>query len=229
VLVFLAGRQTRSSMGAGEGESGGPSGAAEGKVKLTKKEKEQRERELRRSLPPLSQVGRNGVFEMIGPLSYTWAAGNVPGGPFVPVSVIARGHNLYIFDSSNAPSAKPRAFFQIKRADVEKIGLLVIPPLPPHNHVFRLTFAKKQFGNRAFFFKATSGKEMERWLTDLRWRVLASENEIKRNNEPIRTRKVVLRCTDETETAVERAPQRVLGCAVRYDERPPKADVEDDL
>ena len=36
------------------------------KKKLTKKEKEKAEKELRKSLPPLSQVGRNGVFEMVG-------------------------------------------------------------------------------------------------------------------------------------------------------------------
>ena len=129
------------------------------------------EKELRRSLPPLSQVGRNGVFEMIGPLSFTWAAGNVPGGPFVPVSAVARGHNLYIFEggeAGHAPSAKPKTFFQVKRAEVIKVGLLLIPPLPPHNNVFRLTFAKKQFGHKAFFFKGDSNREMERWLLDLR-------------------------------------------------------------
>merc|ERR1712139_348808 len=90
------------------------------KVKLTKKEKEAAERELRRRMPPLSQVGRNGVFEMAGPLSYTWAAGNVPGGPFVPMNIVCRAHNLYIFDGGEAghlPSTKPRAFFQIKRAE----------------------------------------------------------------------------------------------------------------
>ena len=138
------------------------------KKKLTKKEKEKAEKELRRSLPPLSQVGRNGVFEMIGPLSFTWAAGNVPGGPFVPVSVVARGHNIYVFEggeAGHAPSAKPRTFFQVKRADVEKLGLLRIPPLPPHSNVFKLTFAKKQFGHRAFFFKvrASSADDPAYW------------------------------------------------------------------
>lgn len=153
-----------------------------GKKQLSKKEKEQRrkekarvERELRRAMPPLSQVGRNGVFEMTGQLGYTWAAGNVPGGPFVPVNVVARGHNLYIFEGGEAghrPSAQPRAFFQIKRAEVSKIGLLVIPPLPPHTNVFKLTFMKKQFGHKAFFFKGIgqgAAKEMERWLKDLEW------------------------------------------------------------
>ena len=126
------------------------------KVKLTKKEKEAAERELRRTLPSLSQIGRNGVFEMVGSLGYTWAAGNVPGGPFVPVNIVCRGHNVYIFDGGEAghrPSVKPRMFFQIKRAEVVAIGLLVIPPLPPHSNVFRLSFMKKQFGHRAFFFK----------------------------------------------------------------------------
>ena len=251
------------------------------KVKLTKKEKEKAERELRRSLPSLSQVGRNGVFEMIGTLSFTWAQGNVPGGPFVPVSVVCRGHNVYIFEggeAGHAPSAKPKSFFQVKRADVEKIGLLLIPPLPPHNHVFRLTFAKKQFGHRAFFFKvrqasrmratrlallvvagpwlsrslappsrrltlacwfavalstrvrraqATTGKDMERWLADLRWRVMASEADIKKRNEP-KVFSVRLATTDESESAVARAAQRVNGMAVRYEEREETiADVED--
>ena len=190
------------------------------------------EKELRRSLPPLSQVGRNGVFEMIGPLSFTWAAGNVPGGPFVPVSAVARGHNLYIFEggeAGHAPSAKPKTFFQVKRAEVIKVGLLLIPPLPPHSNVFKLTFAKKQFGHRTFFFKAASNKEMERWLTDLGWRVNASENEIKKVNEPNMNQIVHLKRKDETESAVSRAPQRVVGVAVRYDENDEieVADVED--
>ena len=150
---------------------------------MTKKEKEKAERELRKALPPLSQVSRNGVFEMAGALGFTWAAGNVPGGPFVPVNVVCRGHNLYVFDGGEAghrPSAKPRTFFQIKRAEVSSIGLLVIPPLPPHTNVFKLEFSKKQFGHRAFFFKAATTREMERWLADLRWRVHASETEIKK-------------------------------------------------
>ena len=81
------------------------------KVKLTRKEKEKAERELRRAMPPLMQVGRNGVFEFYGAVEYTWAAGNVPGGAFVPVNVVARGHNLYIFEGGMAghrPSAKHR-------------------------------------------------------------------------------------------------------------------------
>jgi hypothetical protein len=150
----------RGSSHAANTAAAGTSGGMErkdGKVKLTKKEKERAERALRQNLPPLSQVGRNGVFEMVGPLAYTWAAGNVPGGPFVPVNVVARGHNLYVFEggeSGHRPTVKPRAFFQIKRAEVVSIGLLVIPPLPPHTNVFKLSFAKKQFGgHKAFFFK----------------------------------------------------------------------------
>ena len=126
------------------------------KVKLTKKEKEALEKELRKNLPPLSQVGRNGVFEMSGQLSFTWAAGNVPGGPFVPVNVVCRGHNLYVFEGGEAghrPSAKPKIFLQVKRAEVTDIGLLLIPPLPPHKDVIKLDFMKKQFGHKAFFFK----------------------------------------------------------------------------
>ena len=201
------------------------------KVKLTKKEREAAERELRRSLPTLSEVGRRGVFEMTGPLSFTFAQGNVPGGPFLPVHVVCRGHNVYVFqagEAGHAPSAKPKVFFQVKRAEVEKIGLLLIPPLPPHNNVFKLTFAKKQFGHRAFFFKTTSNKDMERWLTDLRWRVNASENEIKKRNEPI-TKKVTLRRLDESESALYQNPERVCGISVRYLETEIEiADVDDD-
>jgi hypothetical protein len=77
--------------------------------------------------------------------------------------------------------------------------------------------------------QAETNKEMERWLSDLRWRVLASENEIKKRNEPDRTRKVELRRTDETETALQRAVQRVVGIAVRYEEREEReADVDDE-
>lgn len=206
---------------ASSAENTAPGGQPE-KKKLTKKEKDALERELRKNLPPLSQVGRNGVFEMSGPLGFTWAAGNVPGGPFMPASVVCRGHNVYIFDGGEAghrPSAKPRTFLQVKRAEVDNIGLLLIPPLPPHSNVFKLSFAKKQFGHRAFFFKATSKREVDRWLTDLRWRVQASEQEIKRKHEPPQNDKVSLKFIDETESAVLKAPQRVLGISVRYQER----------
>ena len=86
-------------------------GAPEPGKKLTRKEKEKAEKEMRKRMPPLSQVGRNGVFEIIGDLGFTWAAGNVPGGPFVPMSIVARGHNLYIFDGGESgarPTVKPK-------------------------------------------------------------------------------------------------------------------------
>lgn len=206
--------------------------AGEKKKKLTKKEKEALERELRRNLPKRTATGRNGVFEMSGPLSFTWAAGNVPGGPFVPVNVVCHGHNVYLFEggeAGNAPSAKPKLFLQVKRAEVENIGLLLIPPLPPHSNVFKLTFAKKQFGHRAFFFKGTSKKDVDRWLTDLRWRVQASEQEIKRKNEPPQDKQVRISSLDETESAVMKAPQRILGLSVRYEERPKVESQIDDL
>ncbi len=134
-------------------------GAPEPGKKLTRKEKEKAEKEMRKRMPPLSQVGRNGVFEIIGDLGFTWAAGNVPGGPFVPMSIVARGHNLYIFDGGESgarPTVKPKTFFNIKRAEVTAIGLLPLPPpLPPHTNVFKLEFQKKQWGHRAFFFKAS--------------------------------------------------------------------------
>ena len=214
------------------------------KVKLTKKEKEAAEKELRRRMPPLSQISRNGLFEIAGPLAYTWAAGNVPGGPFVPVTIVCRAHNLYIFDGGEAghrPSAKPRAFFQIKRAEVVSIGLLVIPPLPPHTNIFKISFMKKQFGHKSFFFKvclarritevvchqhhvpysfrvaqANSNKELQRWMKDLEWRTQASDNEIKRRFEPDHSKQVVRLRADETDTAFSRPPERVMGMCVRY-------------
>ena len=57
------------------------------KKKLTKKEREQAEKELRANLPSRSQVGNNGIFEMTGPLEYTFAVGTIPGGQFIPVQV----------------------------------------------------------------------------------------------------------------------------------------------
>ena len=51
------------------------------------------------------------------------------------------------------------------------------------------------------------------------WRVQATEKEIIRRNEPDKSKAVVLKHTDETETAVDRVPQRVNGIAVRYIER----------
>ena len=65
-----------------------------------------------------------------------------------------------------------------------------------------------------------TAKDVSRWLADLRWRVMASEQEIKRRNEPERGQHVELSRLDETETAVHRPPQRVMGISVRYEERP---------
>ena len=163
----------------------------EKKKKLTDSEKKAAELALRRAMPTLAQVSRNGVYEFSGPLSYTFALGNVPGGSFLPVNAVCRGHNLYIFSGTN-PTSKPSVFLQIKKADVLEIGVLTLPPpLPPHNHVFKLTFANKQFGSKSFFFKTSDGKDMQRWLTHLRWRTTASENEIKRKFEPDRTKPIV--------------------------------------
>ena len=72
------------------------------KKKLTKKEKEKAERELRANLPTRGEVGRKGVFEMHGPLQYTFAVGQIPGGPFYPVDVIIKGHMLYLFEAGEA-------------------------------------------------------------------------------------------------------------------------------
>ena len=33
------------------------------------------------TLPTRAEVGRKGVFEMQGPLQYTFAVGQIPGGP----------------------------------------------------------------------------------------------------------------------------------------------------
>ena len=156
------------------------------KKKLTKKEKEKAERELRANLPTRAEVGRKGVFEMQGPLQYTWAVGQIPGGPFYPVDVIIKGHMLYLFEAGDGhrPSAKPRGFFMIKKAVLIEIGILQNPPLPPHTNVFRLEFEKKQMGHRAYFFKATSNKELQRWIADLSWRVDAGERQIRGKFEP---------------------------------------------
>jgi len=65
--------------------------------------------------------------------------------------------------------------------------------------------------------QASSNKVMTRWIKDLQWRVAASENEIWRRFEPDRTRAIIRKRTDETETAIYRPPERVLGLAVRYE------------
>lgn len=197
------------------------------KKKLTESEKKAAELALRRAMPTLAQVSRNGVYEFSGPLSYTFALGNVPGGSFLPINAVCRGHNLYIFGGTN-PTSKPSVFLQIKKADVLEIGVLTLPPpLPPHNHVFKLTFANKQFGSKSFFFKTSDGKDMQRWLTHLRWRTTASENEIKRKFEPDRTKPIVRNCIDETETAIFKPPMSVFGMIVRYNTLPPPPPVDD--
>jgi len=58
---------------------------------------------------------------------------------------------------------------------------------------------------------------MQRWMKDLEWRVAASEGAVLRRFEPDRTRAVVQKRIDETETAVLRPPERVLGLSVRYE------------
>ena len=75
--------------------------------------------------------------------------------------------------------------------------------------------------------QADSNRELERWVTDLRWRAAATENEIRRRFEPDCSAKINLLRTDETESAVLRNPETVLGLVVRYAPRPPI--VEDDL
>ena len=66
--------------------------AASGKKKkLTPKEKAKAEAELRANLPTRGQVGRKGVFEMTGPLAYTFAVGQIPGGQFIPIDVVLKG------------------------------------------------------------------------------------------------------------------------------------------
>ena len=57
-------------------------------------------------------------------------------------------------------------------------------------------------------------------------RVNASEGAIKRMFEPDRTREVVRRRIDETETGIFLAPQRVLGMAVRYEQPRAAAEVD---
>ena len=78
--------------------------------------------------------------------------------------------------------------------------------------------------------QALSNAELERWLKDLNWRVMASEGEIRRKFEPDRKRAVICKQTDETETAIGRQPQRVFGVAIRYTQREIEfADLEDEF
>ena len=62
---------------------------------------------------------------------------------------------------------------------------------------------------------------MTRWVTDLTWRVAASEKQIERKYEPERNRPIKQLLTDETETSVFKQPEKVFGLAVRYEERNP--------
>ena len=69
--------------------------AASGKKKkLTPKEKAKIEAEMRANLPTRDKVGRKGVFEMTGPLSFTFAVGQIPGGQFMPIDVVLKGFLL---------------------------------------------------------------------------------------------------------------------------------------
>ena len=202
--------------------------------KLTRREKREREQAMLRTMPQLHPVSRHGIFEFSGPLSYTYAQGNVPGGSFIPVHAVCHGHTLYLFRGHN-PTEKPMAFFQIRRCEVLCIGLLVIPSLMPLNHVFKLTFLKKQFGAKSFFFKTNSSKELAQWLGDLQWRVNASDREVKKRFALDFTVPALVRHRiDETEygyrteTATLKAPESVRGMQVRYD-TPPKTVVIDDM
>ena len=64
------------------------------KKKLTPKEKAKAEAEMRANLPTRGQVGRKGVFEMTGPLAYTHAVGQIPGGEFIAIDVVLKGRLL---------------------------------------------------------------------------------------------------------------------------------------
>jgi len=215
------------------------------KKKLTKKEKEKAEAELRANLPTRGQVGRKGVFEMTGSLAYTFAVGQIPGGQFYPIDVVLKGHQMYIFElgSGSMPSLKPRGFFMVKRAIVTEMGMLMNPPLPPHTNVFKIEFAKKQMGHRAYFFKCASTKELRRWIADLSWRVEEGERKIAAKFEPgvkggtqpaggamelpIMARYQI----DETEAGVgvrHVSGARVLGMTVKYETKPPQEDEDDE-
>ena len=201
------------------------------KKKLTAAEKKKAEAELRATLPMRSAVGRRGVFEITGELSYTFAVGQIPGGQFYPVDIVIKGHLLYLFELGAMPSSKPRGFFMVKRATVTEIGILQNPPLPPQTNVFKIEFAKKQMGHRAYFFKATSNKELKRWVTDLSWRVEEGERKIAAKFDPgsrggmqpkggapelpwERRKKI-----DETEAGIEVGGERVMGMQVKYEVR----------
>ena len=78
--------------------------------------------------------------------------------------------------------------------------------------------------------QAESNAVLERWLKDLQWRVMASEGEIKRRFEPdLKTNVVACKRIDETETAFEKQPERVLGMMVRYTQKEVELVKEDDM
>ncbi len=196
--------------------------------KLTKAERKKADAELKRRMPSLAAVSRNGVFETVGQLYSTHAVGQIPGGRFIPTRMVAKGHNLYLFDGASPPSAKPRSFLNVKRAEVVEVGLLLNPPLPPHTNVMRINLLAKQFGHKSWFFKTETNKELQRWLTDLRWRTHASEAAIERRFEPAMGPPPPRRRLDETETAIDRAPESVVGMVVRYAPRE-VVEVNDDI
>ena len=175
----MAGLLTRQRKGdRADGSAAHPEG--EPKKKLTRREREKRDKALRANLPSRADVSLNGIFELSGTVTFTHAVGNVPGGKFVCRHVVVQGHMMYLFEGTtrgSRPTAKPLMLLMLKRAVVTEIGVLELnPPLPPHAHVFRVEFpVRKQYGYRAFFFKCPTNLELKRWMRDLSWRVNASQ------------------------------------------------------
>ena len=91
----------------------------------------------------------------------------------------------------------------------------------------KMEYQRKQYGHKDYFFKLDHNRVLQRWLKDLNWRCKASEAQVKERFAPST---VVLprRKMDETESAVHRAPERVLGLVVRYEPKP-KVNVMDDV
>lgn len=175
----MAGLLTRQRKGdRADGSAAHPEGQP--KKKLTRREREKRDKALRANLPSRADVSLNGIFELSGTVTFTHAVGNVPGGKFVCRHVVVQGHMMYLFEGTtrgSRPTAKPLMLLMLKRAVVTEIGVLELnPPLPPHAHVFRVEFpVRKQYGYRAFFFKCPTNLELKRWMRDLSWRVNASQ------------------------------------------------------
>ena len=175
----MAGLLTRQRKGVrADGSAAHPEGQP--KKKLTRREREKRDKALRANLPSRADVSLNGIFELSGTVAFTHAVGNVPGGKFVCRHVVVQGHMMYLFEGTtrgSRPTAKPLMLLMLKRAVVTEIGVLELnPPLPPHAHVFRVEFpVRKQYGYRAFFFKCPTNLELKRWMGDLSWRVNASQ------------------------------------------------------